>query len=84
MELTEIWHANYGYFYHYLEDVPWIQRWRKENERKEKRANQELGLDWLEEDPLGLNEEMPVIAFEWSVGKKMRCLTLSSKNLVMT
>ncbi|MCO7127381.1 hypothetical protein NIE88_16555 [Sporolactobacillus shoreicorticis] len=31
---------------------------------KKKQANQDLDLDWLEEDPLGLNEEMPVVAFE--------------------
>ncbi|HHY72234.1 MAG TPA: hypothetical protein GX497_03235 [Bacillus bacterium] len=29
MELVEIYHSDYGYLYHYMEDMEFIKEWRK-------------------------------------------------------
>lgn len=38
MELVEIFHSDYGFLYHYMEDMESIKGWRKYNNVKKKRA----------------------------------------------
>jgi plasmid rolling circle replication initiator protein Rep len=38
MDLVEIWHADYGFVYHYMEDMECIKTWRKYGNVKKQRA----------------------------------------------
>lgn len=38
MELVEIWHSDYGYLYHYMEDMETIKSMRRMNLGKKQRA----------------------------------------------
>lgn len=67
MELVEIWHADYGFLYHYMEGMDCIKNIRGITLAKNKEQD-DLSKDFLkwleEEDPFGLDEDIKIIIFK--------------------
>nr|WP_278186165.1 transposase [Bacillus timonensis] len=49
MDLVEIYHADYGFIYHYMEDMEFAKGWKKSVKNKKQDENEEV-LKWLDEE----------------------------------